>query len=142
MCKFRLDFRKILCFMNKNTMSNVILKYQVLMLTCPSVNSACPKIHFRITRTVNPLSQLYINRKFRKYISVSISHSHRASFMRSLVIAFKKDEWCHFVVRIGSLALISFYCVCAVSFCLSYFLVESTTCWGMEVSLTIFIIKQ
>ena len=29
------------------------------MLTCPSVHSAYRKIHFRIMRTVNPLSQLY-----------------------------------------------------------------------------------
>ena len=28
--------------------------------------------------------------------------------MNSLFIAFGNDEWCHFVVRIGSLALISF----------------------------------
>ena len=73
------------------------------MLTCPStVHLAHPKIHFRIIRTVNPLSQRYINRKFQKYISVSICHGHRASFMRPLFIAFKNDEWCHFVVRIGS----------------------------------------
>ena len=102
MCKFSLDFTKTLRFISKNTMSKVILKYQVSMLTCPSVHPTYPKIHFRITRTVNPLSQLYINRKFQKYISLSICHCHRASFMRSLFIAFKNDEWCHFVVRIGS----------------------------------------
>ena len=32
-----------------------------------------------------------------------------ASFMRSLFTAFKNNELCHFVVRIGSLVLISFY---------------------------------
>ena len=53
-------------------------------------------------RIVNPLSQLYINRGLQKYISVSICHCQRASFMRSLFTAFKNDEWCHFVVRIGS----------------------------------------
>ena len=107
MCKFRLDFRKISCFISKNTMSKVILKYQVSMLTCPSVHPTYPKIHFRITRTVNPLSQLYINRKFQKYISVSICPCHRAYFMGSLFI--------------GSAALISFYCVCVVSFYFSLF---------------------
>ena len=76
------------------------------MLTCPSVHSAYPKIHFRIMRTVNPLSQLYINRKFQRYLSVTICHFHRASFMKYLFIAFKNDEWYHFVVRIGSPALI------------------------------------
>ena len=122
MCKFRLDFRKTLRFISKNTTSKVILKYQVSMLTCPCVHPAYPKIHFRITkrtfqRTVNPLSQIYINRKFQKYISVSICPCHRAYFMGSLFI--------------GSAALISFYCVCVVSFyfsLFSFFFVESTTC--------------
>ena len=122
MCKFRLDFRKTLRFISKNTTSKVILKYQVSMLTCPCVHPAYPKIHFRITkrtfqRTVNPLSQIYINRKFQKYISVSICPCHRAYFMGSLFIS--------------SAALISFYCVCVVSFyfsLFSFFFVESTTC--------------
>ena len=131
MCKFSLDFTKTLRFISKNTMSKVILKYQVSMLTCPSVHPTYPKIHFRITRTVNPLSQLYINRKFQKYISVSICPCHRASFVRSLFIAFKNDEWRHFVVLIVSIALISFHCLCVASFCFSlfsYFFAESTTC--------------
>ena len=122
MCKFSLDFRKISCFISKNILSKVVLKYEVLILTYPSnVHPAYPKIHFRIMRIVNPLSQLYINRKLQKYISVSICHCHRASFMRSLFIAFKNDEWCHFVVRIGSPAIVSFYCVCVVSFYFSLF---------------------
>ena len=29
--------------------------------------------------------------------------------MNSLFITYKNDEWCHFVVRIGSPALISFF---------------------------------
>ena len=115
--KLPLDFRKTFRFVCKNIMSKVILKYQVSMLTCPSVHPTYPKIHFRITRTVNPLSQLYINRKFQKYISVSICPCHRPYFMGSLFI--------------GSAALISFYCVCVVSFyfsLFSFFFVESTTC--------------
>ena len=135
--------RKTLHFISKNTMSNVILKFQVSMLTSPSDHPAYPKIHFGVTRTVNPLSQLYINRKFQKYISVSICPCHRASFMRSLFIAFKNDKWRHFVVLIVPIALISFYCVCVASFCFSlfsYFFAESTTCWG--ISLAIHIIKQ
>ena len=143
MRKLPLDFRKTFRFVCKNTMSKVILKYQVSMLTCPSVHPTYPKIHFRITRTVNPLSQLYINRKFQKYISVSICPCHRASFVRSLFIAFKNDEWRHFVVLIVSIALISFHCLCVASFCFSlfsYFFAESTTCWG--ISLAIHIIKQ
>ena len=138
-----MDFRKTLRFISKNTMSNVILKFQVSMLTCPSDHPAYPKIHFGITRIVNPLSQLHINRKFQKYISVSICPCHRASFVRSLFIAFKNDEWRHFVVLIVSIALISFHCLCVASFCFSlfsYFFAESTTCWG--ISLAIHIIKQ
>ena len=101
--QIQFGFQKISCFISKNILSKVVLKYEVSMLTCPStVHPAHPKIHFRIIRTVNPLSQRYINRNFQKYISVSICHGHRASFMRSLFIAFKNDEWCHFVVRIGS----------------------------------------
>ena len=138
-----MDFRKTLRFISKNTMSNVILKFQVSMLTCPSDHPAYPKIHFGITRIVNPLSQLHINRKFQKYISVSICPCHRASFVRSLFIAFKNDEWRHFVVLIVSIALISFHCLCVASFCFSlfsYFFAESTTRWG--ISLAIHIIKQ
>ena len=70
---------------------------------------------------MNPLSQLYINWKFQKYISVSICHCHRAFFMKSLFIAYKNDEWCHFLVRIGSPAFISCYCVCVIFFYLSLF---------------------
>ena len=63
------------------------------MLTYQSnVLAAYLEIHFRIMRIVNPLSQLYINQKLKKYISVSICHCHRASFMRSFFIAFKNDE--------------------------------------------------
>ena len=36
--------------------------------------------------------------------------------MNSLFIAFENNEWCHFVVCMGPPALISFYCVCFVSF--------------------------
>ena len=74
MRKLPLDFRKTFRFICKNIMSKVILKYQVSMLTCPSVHPTYPKIDFRIMRTVNRLSQLNINRKFQKYISVSICH--------------------------------------------------------------------
>ena len=102
LCKFSLHFRKISCFISKNVLSKVVLKYQVSMLTCPSLRPAYPKIRFRIMRTVNPLSQPYIIRKFQKYISISICHCHKASFIRSLFIAFKSDEWCRFVVRVGS----------------------------------------
>ena len=44
-----------------------------------------------------------------RWLLLEISHY-------SLFIEFENDEWCHFVARIGSLALISFYCVCFVSF--------------------------
>ena len=114
------------------------------MLTCPSAHSAYPIIHFRIMRTVSSLSQLHINRKLQKYISVSICPCHSVFYKISL-IAFKNDDWCHFVVGIGSVAFKSFYCVCIVSFyfsLFSYFFEESTTCWDMEVSLKILIIKQ
>ena len=65
--------------------------------------------------------------------------------MNSLFIAFENNEQCHFVVRIGSPALVSFYCVCFVSFyffLFSYFFVDFTTCLGIKVSLSILKIKQ
>ena len=62
-----------------------------IVLTCPSAHPTYLKIHFRITRTVNPQSQLYINRKFQKYISVSICHCHSV-FYESLFIPFKNDD--------------------------------------------------
>ena len=102
-CKFSLDFRKVSWFISKNILQKVVLKYEVSILTCPStVHTAYPKIHFRIMRTVNALSQQYINRKFQKYISVTICHCYRVSLMTSLFTAFKNDECCHFVVRIRS----------------------------------------
>ena len=63
--KFSSHFRKISCFISKNILSKVVLKYQVSMLTCPSLHPAYSKILFRIMRTVNPLSQPYIIRKFQ-----------------------------------------------------------------------------
>ena len=115
MHEFLLDFSKFSCFISKNTISKVILKYLVLMLTYP-------KVHFRITRTVNPLSQLYIYHSKISKISFGIFHCHRGFFMTSLFIAFKSDECCHFVVGIGSLALISFYWVWHFFLFLSFFL--------------------
>ena len=50
--------------------------------------------------------------------------------MNSLFITYGKNVWCHFVVRIGSPALISFYCECFASFyffLVFYFSVDSTT---------------
>ena len=46
------------------------------MLTCPSRVSYNP---FQNIGAVNPLSQLYINWKFQKYVSISTYHCHRAS---------------------------------------------------------------
>ena len=113
-----MDLRNIACFTSKNILSKVTLKHDVSILTTHPVH---PKIHFRIIRAVNPLSQLYINQKFQKYVSVSICHCHRASFMKSLFIAYNDDEWRHLVVRIDSLAFISFYCVWVASFYFSIF---------------------
>ena len=55
--------------------------------------------------------------------------------MNSLFIAYENDESCHCVVRIGSPVLISFYCVCFISFYVFIFLffVAFTTCLGIEV---------
>ena len=61
--------------------------------------------------------------------------------MNSFLIAYENDESCHCVVRIGSPLLISFYCVCFVSFYFFlfflFFFEDFTTCLGIEVSLPI-----
>ena len=71
------------------------------------------------------------------------------SFWKYLVkhrfVAYENDEWCHFIIRIGSLVLISIYCVGFVSFYLflfSYICVDSFTCWGIKVNLSILKVKQ
>ena len=43
--------------------------------------------------------------------------------MNPFFIAFENNEWGHFVVRIGSPAFISFFCVCFLSFFLVFFFV-------------------
>ena len=53
------------------------------------------------------------------------------SFMNSFFVAYKSYKWCHFVVRIGSTALISFYCVRVVSF---YFSLFSYFLWSLLVA--------
>ena len=70
---------------------------------------------------VNPLSQLYINLKFEKYVSLIFTIVKRGSFMTSIFIVYENDDWCHSEVRIASLALVSFSCVCVVSFSFSLF---------------------
>ena len=60
--------------------------------------------------------------------------------MNSLFVAYENDEWCHFEVRVGSSAFIFFYCVCFCSFyffLFFLFFVNSTTCWGTDVNLSI-----
>ena len=91
--------------------------------------------------------------------SVKFSKSLRASFLRytsggcfwkylmnSLIIVYENDESCYCVLRIGSPMLISFYCVCFVSFnffLFFYFLwILLGTCLGIEVSLSILQIKH
>ena len=46
------------------------LWYKVTGFSVQAVHSVYPQIHFRILRAVNPLSQLCINWKFQKYISL------------------------------------------------------------------------
>ena len=61
----------------------------------------------------------------------------------SLFIAFESDEWCYFVVGIGSPALILFYCVCFVSvYFFFFFFLWILLPFGFEVSLSILKIKH
>ena len=53
--------------------------------------------------------------KFAKVLRTSGGYFWKY-LMNSLFIPFENDEWCHFVVRIGSPALTRFYYVCFVFF--------------------------
>ena len=102
-----MDFRNI-C---KNVLSKLISKCRVSMLILPS----------RLSQNQfenNKSCESSITTRYQ-YISVCIYHCLKGSFMNSLFIAYKNNEWCYFVVRISS-PLIWFYCVCVVSFCFSF----------------------
>ena len=86
-------------------MSKVILKYQVSMLTCPSVYPAYPKILFPFQNNETCESSIlypvnYLIGNFKTIYPLVLAHvteMGKYMYMRSLVIAFKNDEWCHFV---------------------------------------------
>ena len=88
--------------------------------------------------------------KFAKSLSASFLQNTSGGcvwkyLMNSLFMAYENDESCHCVVRIGSPALISFYCVCFISFyffLFFIFFVDFTTRLGIEVSLSILPIKH
>ena len=87
--------------------------------------------------------------KFEKSLKVffygTLPVAASGNILWTLSIAYENNEPCHCVVRIGSPAFISFYCVCFVSCYFLLFLnffVDFTTCLGIEVSLSILIIKQ
>ena len=63
----------------------------------------------------------------------------------SLFTAYENGEWCRSVVHIatGSPSVISFYCVCFVSFYFFiFFFVSSITCWGIEVTQQTFVLMK
>ena len=69
-------------------LSKVILKYHASVIK--HLHPEHPIIHFRIIRAVNPLSQRAINQKLWNYITVSIYHCHKGSFMNSLYCIKKR----------------------------------------------------
>ena len=94
---------------------------------------------------VNPKIEIEVFSSCVNYIISSLYFKHISRTFFLLHIRTMNDECYHSVVHIGSPALVSFYCVCFVSFYFllgSYFFVSSITCWGMEVSLAILKIKQ
>ena len=59
--------------------------------------------------------------KFAKFLRTPIFTEHTGGcfwkyLMNFLFIAFENNEWCYFVVLVGSPVFISFYCVCFASF--------------------------
>ena len=67
MYKFSLDFRNISCIISKNISSKVTLKCHISMLTCLFRLSQNP---FQSNKNCNPVSEVYINWKFQKYVFV------------------------------------------------------------------------
>ena len=87
-------------------------------------------LEFLFDKVADPQACNFIKKRLQhSCFSVEFAKSLRASFlqntsggcfwkylMKSLFIAYEKNESCHYVVRITSPALISFCCVCFVSF--------------------------
>ena len=139
-----MHFKNVSCSNSESILPKVILKYHVSILTR---HPAYPKIHFKIIKAVNTLSQLFIHQIFQGYISVSAYHCRIMYFMKFLslslslffFIAYKNDEWCHFVVRIDSSAYFALLPVCRFFlFLLPFFFsfVYYTTSLGIEISLS------
>ena len=135
MCKFSLDFRKISYFVSKNIVKSnfKVPSFNVNLSICPSRLSQNP---FQNNENCGSFIRTsYISIGNFKNIYLLVLAIVRGLFMRSLFIAFKNDEWCHFVARIGSPALISLLHVfrffpislCFLIFCELYYLLRY---WG------------
>ena len=61
---------------------------------------------------VNPKIAKEVFNQYVNYIICSLDF--KKCLMKSLFITYENNEWCHFVVRVGSPALILFYCACLV----------------------------
>ena len=78
-----------------------------------------------------------------KNVVFCIRHPLAASGNIFWTLLWRNDEWCHVVLHIGSSALFSFHCMCffsiyfSISIFFSYFFVNCTTCYGIEVNLSI-----
>ena len=131
-----MDFRNISCPTSENVLPKAISKYHVSMLAFPSHVFQNP---FQNKRSSTSSTTTSYQAEISKIYTCSIYHCHRGSYKNSLFIAHENEKWCNFVVRIDSPALISYYFVCAVSlyFSLFSFSVDSTTSWGIVVSLLI-----
>ena len=95
---------------------NVHRKTSVLESFCSKYGElkACNFIKKRLQHRCFPVKfAKFLRTPFLQNISGGCSWKY---LMNSLFVAFENNEWCHFVVRIGSPAFISFYCVCFVSF--------------------------
>ena len=104
---------------------------------------ACNFIEKRLQHRCFPL-------KFAKFLRTPLFTEHIRLLlwnylMNSFFIAFKNNEWCHFVVHIVSPAFISFYCVFFASFYFFFFFLIFLwilLVFGFEVNLSIPKTKQ
>ena len=95
--------------------------------------------------TKKKLQYKFFRVKFAKSLQNTSSVCFWKYLMNSLFIEFENDEWCHFVELIGSPVLISFCCVCFVSFYLFSFFwlfLWILLLFGFEVNLSILRIKH
>ena len=115
----------------KQSFPDVLQNRYFKILQCSQENTC-----IGVLQAYNSIKKRLLHRcisvKFLKFLKPQNFMGHfrwlHLEMLHQFSIAHENDEWCNFLVRIGSPELISFDCVCFVSFFFSYFSVDFTTC--------------